>query len=185
ALLPTVISMGKDSISIGTHEISLAQYHAYTGQSYDRLQANNPVTGLSKGEIEKYLSWLSEKTGDTYRLPNTKEAKKWHKKARTVYKNQNTLNHWAGYELTALDVPDLQTKLGELKISLIKNTGTYPMVKVKEGVVIYDLGGNVAEFYTDGEALKTYDYSAYDFVDPANGENTPKSAHTGFRVVRE
>lgn len=185
SLLPGVVSVGKDSISIGTHEVTLAQYHVYTGNSYDRLKANMPITGLSKAEIDGYLSWLSDKTGEAYRLPQATEAKKWHKKARTVSKNQNNLNHWAGYELTDLDVQDLHTKLGELKISLIKNAGSHPMVKLKEGVVLYDLGGNVAEYYTDGEALKTYDYSAYDFVDPANGENTPKSAHTGFRVVRE
>ena len=184
-LLPAVVSIGKDSVSIGTHEVTLAQYHAYTGKTFDRLQANRPVTGLSKADMEGYLSWLSEKTGATYRLPNAAEARKWHKKARTAFKNQNNLNQWAGYALTTLDVPDLRTKLGELKVSLIKNAGSHQMVKLKEGVMVYDLGGNVAEYYRDGDSLKTYDYSAYDFVDPASTENMPKPGHTGFRVVRE
>ena len=184
-LLPSVVSMGRDTISIGTHEVTLAQYHAYTGNSYDRLHANHPVTGLSKSEIEGYLSWLNTQTGATYRLPNAKEAKSLHKKGRGAAKDQNNLNHWAGYELTTLDLEDLQAKLGEVKLSLIKDTGSHPMVKLREDVMVYDLGGNVAEFYLDGGALKTYDYSAYDFVDPSNPENTSAAEHTGFRVVRE
>ena len=184
-LIPAVASLGKDSISIGTHEVTLAQYHASTGETFDRLHANKPVTGLSKGEMDAYLNWLSEKTGDTYRLPNVSEAKKLHKTGRTKFKDQNNLNHWAGYELTALDVPGIKQKLGDLKVSLIKNAGSFPGVAIRKEVLVYDLGGNVAEYYLDSGALKTYDYSAYDFVDPGNTENTPEADRTGFRVVRE
>ena len=184
-LIPAVASLGKDSISIGTHEVTLAQYHASTGETFDRLHANKPVTGLSKGEMDAYLNWLSEKTGDTYRLPNVSEAKKLHKTGRTKFKDQNNLNHWAGYELTALDVPGIKQKLEDLKVSLIKNAGSFPGVAIRKEVLVYDLGGNVAEYYLDSGALKTYDYSAYDFVDPGNTENTPEADRTGFRVVRE
>ncbi len=184
-LIPAVASLGKDSISIGTHEVTLAQYHASTGETFDRLHANKPVRGLSKGEMDAYLNWLSEKTGDTYRLPNASEAKKLHKTGRTKFKDQNNLNHWAGYELTALDVPGIKQKLGDLKVSLIKNAGSFPGVAIRKEVLVYDLGGNVAEYYLDSGALKTYDYSAYDFVDPGNTENTPEADRTGFRVVRE
>ncbi len=184
-LIPTVVSMGKDSISVGTHEVTLAQYHAYSGKAFDRLHANMPVTGLTKAEILGYLSWLSAKTGDVYRLPKASEAKKWHKHARKAFKNQNNLNHWAGYKLTDLDVADLRSKLGELKVSLIKDAGSHQMVKLKDKVMVYDLGGNVAEYYSEGDTLKTYDYSAYDFVDPVNPGSAPKPGHTGFRVVKE
>jgi len=184
-LIPAVVSLGRDTIAVGTHEVTLAQYHAYTGNTFDRLHANQPVTGLSKENIEAYLDWLNEKTGKTYRLPNEKEAKSLHKTGRKSFKGQNNLNHWAGYELTSLDVSDLKNKLGELKISLVKNVGSHPGVKVKKEVLIYDLGGNVAEYYSTGGSLNTYDYSAYDFVDPGTTENTPEADNTGFRVVRE
>jgi formylglycine-generating enzyme required for sulfatase activity len=184
-LLPSVVSMGRDTISIGTHEVTLAQYHAYTGNAYDRLHANHPVTGLSKSEIEGFLSWLNTQTGATYRLPNAREAKSLNKKGRGAAKDQNNLNHWAGYDLTALDVEDLQAKLGEVKLSLIKDTGSHPMIELKDKVMVYDLGGNAAEYCSDGGSLKTYDYSAYDFVDPSSTENTSAAEHTGFRVVRE
>ncbi|MGB5190295.1 prolyl oligopeptidase family serine peptidase [Robiginitalea sp.] len=184
-LIPPTVSMGKDTIAIGTHEVTQAQYHAFTGNSFDRLYANAPITGLDKSEINAYLSWLKEKTGATYRLPNAKEAKALHKKAREAYKDQNNLNHWAGYELTALDVPDLQGKLQEIRTPLIRNSGLHPMVKLKKEVMVYDLGGNAAEYYQDLSGLKTYDYSAYDFVDPAAEEAISSPGHTGFRVVKE
>ncbi|MDG1572270.1 prolyl oligopeptidase family serine peptidase [Robiginitalea sp. M366] len=184
-LYPAMVSLGKDSIAIGAHEVTLAQYHAYTGESFDRLQANRPVTGLSAEKISGYLLWLSTQTGDTYRLPNAKEAERLHKKARSAYKNQNNLNQWAGYALTALDVPGLRQKMEGLKASLIHDGGSHPMVKLAEGAEVFDLGGNVAEYYMDGEALKAYDYSAYDFVDPMDPETHPEAGHTGFRVVRE
>jgi hypothetical protein len=91
----------------------------------------------------------------------------------------------AGYELTALDVADLQEKVKEVRVPLIQNTGSHPMVKLKEEVMVFDLGGNAAEYYQTPSGLKTYDYSAYDFVDPADGETTSDPGHTGFRVVRE
>ncbi len=184
-LIPAVVAMGNDTIAIGTHEVTRAQYHAYTGETFDRLHANKPVTGLSQAEIGAYLSWLSGITGNTYRLPNAAEAKSLHKTGRKNFKGQNNLNHWAGYELTALDVPGLKRKLGELKVPLIRNAGSLPGVPLKKEILVYDLGGNVAEYYSEGGALKTYDYSAYDFVDPATPEATPGKAHTGFRVVRE
>jgi len=184
-LIPPTVSMGKDTIAIGTHEVTQAQYHAFTGKSFDRLYANSPITGLDASEIEAYLNWLKEKTGATYRLPNAKEAKNLHKEARESHKDQNNLNHWAGYNLTALDVPDLREKLQEIRTPLIRHTGLHPMVKLKEEVMVYDLGGNAAEYYQTPSGLKTYDYSAYDFVDPLNEEVTSTPEHTGFRVVRE
>jgi formylglycine-generating enzyme required for sulfatase activity len=184
-LIPPTVSMGKDTIAIGTHEVTQAQFHAFTGKSYDRLYANAPITGLGASEITAYLNWLKEKTGVTYRLPNAKEAEALHKKARESFKTQNNLNHWAGYELTALDVPDLQQKLKEIKTPLIQNAGSQPMVKLKKDVMVYDLGGNAAEYYQTGSGLKTYDYSAYDFVDPAAEGAINVPGHTGFRVVRE
>ncbi len=177
--------MGKDTIAIGTHEVTRAQYHAFTGNSYDRLYANAPITGLSASEITAYLNWLKVKTGATYRLPNAKEAEALHKKAREAYKEQNNLNHWAGYDLTALDVSDLKEKLQEIRTPLIRNSGLHPMVKLKKEVMVYDLGGNAAEYYQAASGLKTYDYSAYDFVDPATEDVISTPGHTGFRVVKE
>ena len=57
--------------------------------------------------------------------------------------------------------------------------GSNKSVKIGEAI-LYDLGGNVAEYSTTG----TYDYSAYDFADPYD-QKPAKSEHVGFRVVKE
>lgn len=184
-LIPATVSTGDDSISIGVYEVTVAQYHAYTSEDYDRLHANKPVTGLSEEQITKYLGWLTEETGETYRLPNKKEAEKLHKLARKQFKAQNNLNYWAGYELKKPDVNDLRNKLSELKYPLVKDAGSHPWINVKKDVYLYDLGGNVAEYYTNDDKPGTYDYSAYDFVDPVDENNDPVDENTGFRVIKE
>ncbi|WP_421878973.1 prolyl oligopeptidase family serine peptidase [Marinoscillum sp.] len=183
ALLPPVIRLAKDSISIGMFEVTMAQYHASTGKDFDRLVANHPVTGLNKQQIDDYLKWLSTKTGKTYRLPNKAEAKTLHEKGRGAAKSQNNLNYWAGYELTLPDVGPLKKKLSTLQSGMIKSVGNFGTVKLSDEARVFDLGGNVAEYYLDGSELKVYDYSAYDFVDPMNAALPRTSVQVGFRVV--
>lgn len=184
SLLPDMVEIGEDTISIGRFEVTIAQYNAYKGADFDAAEANKPALGLNKEDIEGYLSWLSQKTSDNYRLPNRKEAEKLHELGRKEAKNQNNLNYWAGYELTATDVEALRTELSEVQGSLIKSVGSHPAVKVKDKVMLFDLGGNAAEYYMDNGGLETYDYSAYDFVDPYDEAIAEKPAETGFRVVK-
>lgn len=184
-LLPPVVQLAKDSISIGMFEVTMAQYHTSTGKDFDRLVANHPVTGFSKQQIDDYLKWLGTKTGKTYRLPNKAEAKALHEKGRGAAKSQNNLNYWAGYELTLPDVGPLKKKLNTLQSSMIKSVGNFGTVKLSDEVRVFDLGGNVAEHYMDGSELKVYDYSAYDFVDPMNASLPQTSEQVGFRVVVE
>ena len=183
-LLPAVTPLSKDSISIGVFEVTIAQFHASTGEDYDRLLANQPITGLSQEQIAKYLAWLSEKTGKTYRLPNVKEAKALHKLAVKAT-SQNNLNYYAGYELTILDANKLAEKLENMNSSLIQPVGTKAAVTVHKSARVFDLGGNVAEYYLDGGELKIYDFSAYDFVDAMNSDLPSTSEHVGFRVILE
>lgn len=185
ALVPPTIQIGEDSMAVGIFEVTVAQYHASTGEQYDRLQANRPITNLSKEAINKYLQWLSEKTGNTYRLPNAKEAKALHAKGRAAASKQNNLNNWAGYELTLPDARALRKKVEGLQSSLIEEVGNHDAVSVKGSHKVFDLGGNVAEYYTENGELKIYDYSAYDFVDPYNEKLPVDSKQVGFRVIKE
>ena len=73
----------------------------------------------------------------------------------------------------------LSQKVNSLTYSLLKPVGSNKSVKVGEAI-LYDLGGNVAEYSNTG----TYDYSAYDFADPYD-QKPVKSEHVGFRVVKE
>jgi len=182
-LIPETVSVGKDSISIGRFEVTIAQYHGFTGTEYNPLDANKPVTGLSMDEIMNYLKWLNEKTGGQYRLPDEKEAQSLNKLALKKFKDQNNLNYWAGYDLTAIDVKNLKAKLSEVDQSLIKNVGSFTSIKSGEAV-FFDIGGNAAEYFLKDNKLMVYDYSAYDFVDEMNTDHSTDSKNVGFRVVK-
>ena len=64
------------------------------------------------------------------------------------------------------------------------NVGSFKASKIGN-VKVYDLGGNAAEYYNVNGSLKTYGYSAYDFVDANDRESKSEAKNTGFRVVKE
>jgi dipeptidyl aminopeptidase/acylaminoacyl peptidase len=178
-LIPETQSVKKDSISIGVFEVTNAQFKAYkSGYTYLQSKGNYPVK-VSRAEAKSYLSWLSDLTGRSYRLPNEKEAKSLHKKALKSAAKENTLNYWAGYAITLDELADFKQKLTDLKKTLIKPVGQFKLTKVGKATV-YDLGGNLAEYYSKG----IYGFSAYDFVDSKN-KAMIKSRYVGFRVVEE
>ncbi len=178
-LIPETVSVKKDSIAIGRFEVTNAQYKAYkANHNYLSGQDNYPAK-VSKSNAEDYIKWLSNMTGNTYRLPNKKEAESLHKKASSVAKKENTLSHWAGYDLTKNDVEGLTKKVNELKSSLVKEVGSFKSTQVGEAN-IYDLGGNLAEYYDSG----IYGYSAYDFCD-TNNKQMIQSQHVGIRIIKE
>jgi len=176
-LIPEVVLVKKDSISVGRFEVTNAQFKAYDKQfEYKGGQENYPAEVTLK-QAKDYLNWLTGKTGKAYRLPTEVEANKWHKLAHKKGGKENTLNKWAGYSLVKSDVKALKEKITKLSASLLKPVGSYAPVKIGEAKV-YDLAGNLAEYSTDG----TYGYSAYDFCDPSDNSR-PYSEHVGFRVV--
>ena len=178
-LIPETVSVKKDSISLGRFEVTNAQFKSFKEAfSFAAGKDNYPVV-VSKTDAENYVTWLSQQTGTTYRLPNAKEAEKLQQKAAKSSKGQNNLNTWAGYDLTADDADLLFQKVKSLNYSLLKPVGSNKSVKVGDAT-IYDLGGNVAEYSASG----TYDYSAYDFADPYD-QKPVSSKHVGFRVVKE
>ncbi|WP_224999898.1 prolyl oligopeptidase family serine peptidase [Cesiribacter sp. SM1] len=184
-LLPEVAAVKKDSLHIGLYEITNAQFKAYKpAHAFAAGQDNYPAQNVSFEDARAYTNWLSEKTGQRYRLPNSKEAAELQKKAREAGTDENTLNYWAGYSITLDELPAFRQKLQEVKGSLVKEAGTFKPLALGDAKV-FDLGGNVAEFYEEGGKCAVYGYSAYDFVDPASQECSSAPEHTGFRVVRD
>ena len=178
-LIPETVLVKKDSIEIGRFEVTNAQFKVYKSDvNFAAGMDNYPVT-TSKIEAENYVKWLSELTGVTYRLPNTKEAKSLHKQAHKAAEKENTLNYWAGYTITLDIVEQFKTKLNEVNTHLCKKVGKFESIKVGKAN-IYDLGGNVAEYYSEG----IYGYSAYDFYD-TNNSAMVKSNYVGIRVIKE
>ena len=178
-LIPETLLIKKDSTSIARFEVTNAQFKAYkNNHSYEAGQDNYPAV-VTLTEAQNYVSWLSQLTGDSYRLPNATEGKSFHKKVRKIASNENVLNYWAGYKLVPSDYQKLVEKLKQKMPNLILEAGRFKPTKIGDAE-IYDLGGNVAEYFEGG----IYGYSAYDYFD--SGDNSEiKSDHVGIRVIKE
>lgn len=178
-LIPETVKITSDSMNIGIFEVTNAQFSSYSQDySFPKGQDNFPAI-VTKAQAKEYLSWLSEVTGTSYRLPNKKEAKKLHGYAHKAAKTDNTLNAWAGYDLIPSDANKLKLKIKEIKTSLLKPVGSYKGYKIKSDT-LYDLGGNAAEYFDDG----VYGYSAYDYYDKSDS-SMKASDVVGFRVVQD
>ena len=178
-LIPETLLIKKDSTSIGRFEVTNSQFKAFKSSFTYEAGIDNYPAEVSMQDAKAYVQWLSDKTGDTYRLPNDKEAKSLHKKAHKAAAKGLTLNYWAGYAITKDEVPMLREKLKELNTILYKKVGKKKPTKVGDAE-IYDLGGNIAEYYDSG----VYGYSAYDFYD-ANDDSMINSKHVGIRVIKD
>ncbi len=182
-LLPEVINIPDDTLTIARFELTKAQYGAFDEDfEYPSIEANHPVTNLSKEQITAYLRWISEHTGEKYRLPNKKEAGKLHKKAHKAADKGNTLNYWAGYDLSRDDAIQLKQKLMNEKVSLIKEVGSFPPQEMGKQY-LFDLAGNVAEYYMEDGRLKVYGYDAHSFADPFDPDFN-ESKTLGIRLVK-
>jgi dipeptidyl aminopeptidase/acylaminoacyl peptidase len=180
-LIPQVEALDEDSISVGIFEVTNAQYQAYKPEhSFDPTKANFPVYGLKLKEAQAYVDWLKELSGEDYRLPTKREARKWHKMALKKAGQENTLNYWSGYDITPEEVDMLQEKVQEAGEALIKEVGSHKALKVGKAR-LYDLGGNVSEMSAEGSS---YGFSAYDYADE-NQKRPTAEAYRGFRLVKE
>ena len=104
-----------------------------------------------------------------------------HNKAKGVASKENTLNHWAGYDITPEDMAKFKVKLNDLKTVLVKEVGQHSPIKVGDAE-LYDLGGNVAEYSADGSV---YGFSAYDYIDKHLDSKNSNKRYVGFRVVKD
>lgn len=128
-------------------------------------QANTPVIGVSWYEAYAYCKWLSEETGDTYRLPTEAE---WEYAARGT---ESLIFPWGNDYLDYdpnkfcgepgsgakancfVSEEESQKILSEIMPSMETGKGTtIPVGSYSEGVSpcgAYDMAGNVAEWTND------------------------------------
>ena len=168
----------QNSYAISKYEISVSDYSKYCVLSgnckpiVDKERRNDPMTGISLQQAQEYASWLSERTGKTYRLPTREE---WQYAANANGKQPKK------------DV-NCRLSIGE---KLIKGTGIVSVNSGKSnGWGLKNYVGNVQEWVLDGSTsyarggAYTDNYSQCDISlerqHSGNADNT-----TGFRLIRE
>ena len=182
-LVPEVVKRG--NVEIGRFEVTRAQYAAFDPKSKTAPGTENyPATGISFDQAKAYTAWLSKITGQAWRIPNEDEVAKLYEGLT----GENTLDHWAGYALNPDDARRLEAKVKELggAAALLKEAGSFAGVGKDDEELVFDLGGNAAEWVTakDGSG-KTAGGSADRPVDPKAWARAASAACTGFRVVRK
>jgi hypothetical protein len=116
-------------------------------------------------------------------LPNESEV-------TDLYKDrpgENTLDFWAGYAINPEDAQRLEDKIKQLAgiAPLLKEVGSFSGQGDENEVLIFDLGGNVAEWAiaADGSG-KTLGGSADRPSDSKARYRPADGDYTGFRVIR-
>ena len=180
-LVPEAVKRG--DLEIGRFEVTRAQYAAFDPKrAFAAGTENYPVTGVSFDEAKAYAAWLAKLTGQAWRLPTEEEAAKLAEGAA----GDNTLYLWAGYAPNPDDVKRLEAKIKEIggPAALLKEAGSMPGAGKEGEELVFDLGGNAAEWAAakDGSG-KALGGSADRPADPKT-RAAAAPACTGFRVVR-
>lgn len=178
ALVPEVVQY--KGIKVGRFEVTRAQFAEFDPTRRPSPgQENHPAGGVSFEQARAYCAWLSKKTGRRYRLPTMEEAEKLYDGPRA---GENTLDAWAGYAVNPEDARALRGKLGELgEGALIKEVGLGR--GTGDDALVFDLGGNVAEWVDDGGKGRLLGGSADTPRDSRGGPNEAGLPYRGLRVV--
>ena len=168
---------------VGRFEVTRAQFAAFDASySYASGTDDFPACGIPFVQAQAYIQWLSRLTGDTYRLPGSKEVEKLYTRSSG---GENTLDHWAGYTPNPDDAAALMEKVAQLggEAPLVCEVGKFEM---NGDEPVFDLGGNVAEWTVgeDGQGL-LMGGSADRPASLKHRGSIPGEAYRGFRVIRE
>src|SRR5579859_77358 len=180
-LIPEVVKRG--DLEIGRFEVTRAQFSEFDkSYKFDAGTENYPANEITLDQAKAYAAWLSKTTNQTWRVPNKSEVASFYEKKD----GENTLDYWAGYALNPEDSALLAKKASELSGSapLLKPAGSFAGQGKEEEELIFDLGGNVAEWALlpdgKGEALG----GSADQPADERSKHAPNAAYIGLRVVR-
>lgn len=78
--LPAMVNIPDRAYSVGETPVTVAQYEYYCAQTGQKMpkqpgphSPTNPVVNVTFHEAQHYATWLSEQTGEDYRLPTEDE----------------------------------------------------------------------------------------------------------------
>jgi dipeptidyl aminopeptidase/acylaminoacyl peptidase len=180
-VIPEVVKRAE--VEIGRFEVTRAQFTAFD-KSYkaDPGTENYPANGVSFDQAKAYTEWLSKLTGQTWRLPTDKEAAGWYDKKD----GENTLDYWAGYAPNPDDTNRLHQKVKEVggNAPLLKPAGSFPGQGQDDQELVFDLGGNVAEWVALADGKGKAEGGSADCPSDPRSSCAPAAEYIGFRVVR-
>lgn len=155
---------------IAQTEITVAQWKAYCTLTARPMPPrpswgwidNHPIVNVSWHDTETYCQWLSEKTGNKYRLPTEAE---WEFAARGGTKSNDYLFS-GGNEVSVVGYYDS-----------ISPTGTKPIKgKLPNELGIFDMSGNVWEWCADFYAPR--------YSHPDSAVDSSPSKGVKYRAIR-
>jgi dipeptidyl aminopeptidase/acylaminoacyl peptidase len=169
-------------LDVGRFEVTRAQFAEFDlGYKFAPGTENFPANNINFEQARQYADWLSRLTGIAYRLPGESDANQLYGRGEGF---ENTLDFWAGYAVNPEDAVRLAPVIRELGdgAPLLKVVGSFSGTGTNE--LVFDLGGNVAEWADVAGEPKLLGGSA-DLPSDQRARN-PQAApqYTGFRVIR-
>jgi dienelactone hydrolase len=180
-VIPEVVKRG--DVEVGRFEVTRAQFAAFDkNYKVDSGTENYPANAVTFDQAKAYTEWLSKLTGQTWRLPTEKEAVGWYDKKD----GENTLDYWAGYAPNPDDTTRLRQKVKELGGSapLLRPAGSFPGQGQEDQELVFDLGGNVAEWVALADGKAKAEGGSADCPADARSSCAAAAEYIGFRVVR-
>lgn len=183
-LVPEAVPFRK--LLVGRFEVTRAQFAQFDASF--RVQPgreNFPAGGVTFEKARAYCEWLSQLTGEHWRLPNATETDALYE-AQKDSAAENTLDYWAGYAPNPEDAARLHREVARLggADALLREVGSFGGRGDEEP--IYDLGGNVAEWTTNKQGVGALRGGSADAPTDAKAkESTASLECRGFRVVTE
>jgi dipeptidyl aminopeptidase/acylaminoacyl peptidase len=169
-------------LELGRFEVTRAQYAAFdAAYPVSPGRENYPANGIAFDQALAYCAWLSDQTGEMYRLGSEAEMAEVYRVEKAV---ENTLDYWAGYAVNPEDAERLRDEIAQLGAgALLHEVGHFQGTDTEQPV--FDLGGNVAEWViAEGGGGRVLGGSADAPADARAQERKPSPAYIGFRVVR-
>jgi dipeptidyl aminopeptidase/acylaminoacyl peptidase len=180
-LIPEVVK--RDALEIARFEVTRAQFSAFDkNYKVERDTENYPAAGIALEQAKAYADWLSKLTGQTWRIPNESEISGKYNQGE----GENTLDYWAGYAPNPDDTVRLRQKLKELPgtAPLLKPVGSFVGEGQENEELVFDLGGNVAEWVLAADGKSKPAGGSADCPADTRSTCNPAPEYIGFRVVR-